>query len=484
MMNNFMDSIKRLFKSRSLKYGTNSIVLIAVVIAIAVLVNILVDFTGLKWDLTPNKLYSLGSTSNVILSELKQDVTIYGLLDEGKIKGDADYSDVASLLEQYSKYPRIKVEYVDPDKNPGFVKDLDPDNLKNINNGDFVIKSGNKMKRYALSDLFQEQLDQQSFQTYRTGSKAEQVITGAIKSVTSEKTPTVYFTEGHDELKVDSDYTSLKQYLEMNNYEVKSINLLTQTGVPADAEMLILASPKKDLSADESDKLKSYLKDGGKAVFMFDPLESNTVFTGFEDVLSMYNISLNYDKVKENDQNRHVPNNDYDILPDIQADGTIIPQSFNMIMPKSRSINILNNKKDYITVTSLMKTSDKAVGEQIDKARGENLAGPLDLAVASEYKGGKNVSKILVMGNASFMTDTAINQYGQYSSNGAAFFLTSMNWMQDKKDDTVIAPKNYDYQTLKITATQASVMNWVVILLLPLLILGAGLFVYLRRRHL
>jgi ABC-type uncharacterized transport system involved in gliding motility auxiliary subunit len=59
-----------------------------------------------------------------------------------------------------------------------------------------------------------------------------------------------------------------------------------------------------------------------------------------------------------------------------------------------------------------------------------------------------------------------------------------MNWMQDKKDDTVIAPKNYDYQTLKITATQASVMNWVVILLLPLLILGAGLFVYLRRRHL
>lgn len=483
-MNNFGNMIKRVFKSRSLKYGTNSAILIIAVIAIAVLVNILVDFTELKWDLTPNKLYSLSSTSKVILGALEKDVTIYGLFDDGKISGSIDYMDVASLLGEYSKYPHVKVQYIDPEKNPGFIKELDPNNLKKINQGDFVIKSGDKMKIYSMGDLFEEQFDQQTFQVYRIGSKAEQVISGAIKYVVSETTPTVYFTEGHEEISVDSGYTYLRDYLDMNNYAVKSINLLTQESVPEDAEMLIIAAPKKDLSADESEKLSAYLKNGGKAIFMFDPLETNTVFSRFEEVLSTYNVSINYDKVKENDANRHVPGNEYDILPNIQADGTIIPRSFDMIMPKSRSINILKNEKPYITVTSLIKTSNQAVGEQIDKSRGEDLSGPLDIAVASEYKGGKEVSKILVMGNASFMTDTAISQYGAYSSNGAAFFLTAMNWMQDKKDETIIAPKLYDYQQLTITATQARIMNWVVLAVLPLLILGAGLFVYLRRRHL
>ena len=131
-----------------------------------------------------------------------------------------------------------------------------------------------------------------------------------------------------------------------------------------------------------------------------------------------------------------------------------------------------------------MKTSDKAEGEQIDSTKGPNIPGPLDLAVAVDYKGGSKPAKLLVMGNGDFMSDDALEAYGQYSVNGMYFFLNSLNWMQDKKDEVVITPKTYDTPRLQISALQANIMGLVVVILLPLIILATGMVVFLRRRHL
>ncbi len=488
-MNNIKTFFKKLFNSRSLKYGSNSIILTAVVVAIAVIINVLVvtmpDKLGmapLKLDLTSNKLYSVGDTTKDILKSLQKDVTIYGMFDDGAV--DKDYKDVTDLLSQYKKYAHIKVEYVDPDKNPGFIKKIDPDNLKSISKNDFVVISGKKLRKLSYYDLFQTQMDQQSFQQYKTGSNAEQSFTGAIKYVTSDVTPAVYFIEGHEERKVDSDYKTVKDYLERNNYDVKSLNLTTEAKIPDDAEIIIVASPKKDLTTSEKDKLNQFLGNGGKAVFLFDSLEANPNFAQFEDVLKNFNVSLNYDKVKESDTKRFVPPNKYyDILPDLQQNSINSGLDPNIIMPVSRSLNVLKNQKEYITVTSMMKTSAKAVGEQIDKSK-KDITGPLDLAISVENNGGAKPSKIIVIGNSSFITDAAMNQYQRYSVNGMYFFLNSLSWMQDKKDDVLIAPKNFDNRTLTITQNQAAYTAIAVVILLPLIILGFGTFVWMRRRHL
>lgn len=491
-----MDKITNFFKSinkRSLKYGSLSIILIAAVIAIAVIVNLLLNtiidknIVSLKWDLTANKLYSLGDESKKILQGINKDVTIYGLFDEAQISSTGEYKEVKELLDKYTKFAHIKVQYVDPDKNPGFIKSMDPNNTMKPQKQDFIVKSGNKSKKLSYYDIFSTEFNQQTFQQYKTGTKAEQAFTGAVKYVTSDKTPVVYFTEGHGENKLDSDYNNVKSYLEKNNYEVKSINLSTVDKVPDDAEILVVASPKSDLTADEAAKIKEYLDKGTQAVFMFDPLESNPSFAKFEDVLQKYNVSLNYDKVKENDSKRHVPQKPYDILPNVQSadiNTNLDPANFAMILPASRSLNILKNQKQYITVTSLVKSSDKAVGEQFDKAKGKDNQGPLDLALAVEYKGGAKPTKILVMGNGAFMTDNAISQYQQLSVNGAIFFINSLNWLADKKDDTQIMPKSYSAPTLNINQAQASVMALLVVIVFPLIILAIGTVVWVRRRHL
>lgn len=492
-MNKFVESVKKLLNSRSLKYGSNSVILVAAVVAIAVFINVLVSpafldkLTGkssFKIDLTPNKLYSIGDTTKTILKGLDKDVEIFGLFDDARVKNDNSLKELTELLEKYSAYPRVKVDYVDIDKKPGFLKDIDADNVIKPEKGDFVFRSGSKIRKVSYYDLYETTFDQYSMQQYKTGTKAEQSFTGAIKYVTADMTPVVYFTEGHDEKSVDKDFTITKEFIERNNYDVKNLNLLTVDKVPEDASVLIVASPQKDLTVDERDRIKEYLRNGGNAIFMFDSLSTDVNFAGFEDVLSNFNVSINYDIVKENDKTRHFPNSQSDLLVLLESNNintALNPAQFQMIMSKARSVKILKNDKEYISVTPLARTTSKAVGELIDKNRGQDIEGPLNLAVAVENKGWSKPSKVIVMGNSFFLQDNLLQQG---LGSGLYFFLNSLSWMQDKKDDVIIAPKNYTPQRLDINAMQANVTSILVVIVLPLLILGAGTFVWIRRRHL
>ncbi len=478
---------KNLFNKRSLKYGTNAAILTVGVIVLAVVLNLVVGLFDLKLDLTPNKLFSLSEATENVLDELNREVQIIGLFDDGAVTSNNEYKQVTELLDLYAKNPKVSVEYIDPDRNPGIMNQLDPDNSLDLRATNFVVKSvvnGNeKKKKLEYYDLFQMEIDQYSLSQYTTGSNAEQGFTGAIKYVTSEYTPAIYFTEGHEENDVDYEYRNLKGYLEKNNILVKNLNLMTVEKVPDDAELVVVASPKRDLSYTERDVLDSYFYNGGNAIFMFDYLENDPSFEEMNKLLNKYNLAVNYDKVKETDDSRHLPQDPYTLVVDGYVN-TIVPKAFSTLFNDSRSISILKNDKEYITATSLIKTSDNAVGEMVNKSRGDDLNGPLDLAVAVEYKGGQQPSKIIAIGNSSFISDSAYQIYGDFYFNNINFFMSSINWMVEIEDEIIVPTKNYEVNRFNITQQQATIMGGVLVVVFPLLILGTGLMVYLRRRHL
>src|SRR5690554_6511238 len=177
---------KKLTKSKNLKYSTITVVMVCVVAAIAIVFNMLVGMANIKWDLTPNKLYTIGDTTKEILENLENDVVVYGLFDEEKLISGDEYKDVVYLLEQYDRYPRVSVEYIDLERTPNFVAEVDPDNVMDLKNRQFLIMSGDKKKKLEKYDLFSTQADQYGFNIYLTGSDAEQGFTGAVKYVTAE----------------------------------------------------------------------------------------------------------------------------------------------------------------------------------------------------------------------------------------------------------------------------------------------------------
>lgn len=470
----------KFLNKRSLKYGSNSIILIVVVVAIAIVANLLVGMGDFKWDLTSDSLYSLGDQSKAILKKINKNVTIYGLFDDATIPGGSEYKEIMNLIKEYDGFDKIEVKYIDPDKDPGTITSLDPKNTMGLAKGDFAVKCGNKVRKLSAVDLYGQADEQTGGRLY----KAEPLITGAIKFVTSDVTPVAYFVEGHNELSVTKEMTQVTKVLQSNNMEVKSISLLSEKKVPDDCKLLVFAGPKKDLSEEEKIKLNDYIKKNGRAIFLFDSLESSDELTNFEDVLSYFNVGFNYDKVKEMDSNRHLPNDEYALVASLEnneINAAFQNQNYAVFMPDSRSLNILKNQKEWLTTTPLMTTSDKAVSNNI--TGGETNNGPFNLAVASEITGG---SKILVFGNSKFLSDTALSgQYGTYFSYGTNYFLsTVVNWMQDKTDEQTISSKLITPKAMSATENQTKILAVVLIGVLPIAILGCGLAVWFRRRHL
>ena len=83
----------------------------------------------------------------------------------------------------------------------------------------------------SYSDLYETEMDYTTYQTNTTGFDGEGQIDSAISYVTSENLPVIYTLEGHEELELNS---SLTDSLQKANYDVQSLNLLTQDAVPED----------------------------------------------------------------------------------------------------------------------------------------------------------------------------------------------------------------------------------------------------------
>ncbi len=464
---------------KSLKYGSNSIILIAVVLAIVIVINLLVGMGGFKWDLTSDKKFSISAETSKIMKELDlKDVEIYGLFDDGEVSGNAGYTELINIVEKYEQFG-IPVRYVDPDKDPGTIRSLDASGTKNITKGDFVVKKGSKVKRLSASSLYGQSTD------YGRFSRAEALMTGAIKYVTADKTPAAYFIQGHGEPSVQQEMKQFAQALQDNNLDAKSISLVTEKSIPEDCELLIFVSPKKDLSEEEKIKVQEYIKKGGKAVFLMDPIETGDKFVNFEEVMAYYNVGMGYDIIKENDQSRHLPGDEYSIasVPESSTITEGVGTQDILLFPDTRSIKILkNSSRDYVKTTPLVKTSEKAASVDIMN-QGSITEGQYNIAVAAEIEGS---GKIIVFGNGKFVLDAALSsQNATYYSNDTYLVLnTIVNWMQDKKDETTISSKLIMPKTLTVTESQKNIFGIVLIGVLPLMIIAGGFVVWLRRRHL
>ncbi|MFL0196767.1 Gldg family protein [Clostridium sp. WILCCON 0269] len=467
----------------NVKYSFNSLMLVILVIVIAIIVNLLAGQNPIKFDLSSNRLYSIGDTTKAIIGKLNKDVVIYGLFDDEKINND--YKRVDELLSKYENNSKnhITVRYVDPDKNTRIIKQLDPDGSLELKKNDFVVISGNKLKKLSYEDLFQIKVDQ-SFSQYAAASQAEQSFTGAIKYVTSDITNVIYFAEDNGEDNLQSSYKTFKSSLEKNNFVIKSVNLDAVKEIPKDTSVLVFLSPERDLAISEKDKVSEFLNNGGKAVFLFNSISSDPAFTQFDAIIKEYDLSLNYDRVKENDETKHLPDDPYSLILDVESN-EIIPLEFSgMLMDNARSINILKNEKKEIKVAPLIKTSNTSIGEQIDKTKGKDNEGPLNLAVAAESKATLKPSQIIVLGSSVFLNESTKQKYFSYFSTGNYFFISALNWTQDKSSDVIIGAKSLNSGKISISQFSANIIGFFVIGVIPVSILGYGLAVWLKRRNL
>ena len=92
-------------------------------IALLIIINLLAEQVPVKIDLTENRMFTLSEQTRQILDRLEQDVIIYGAAEPGKEDRMVD-----EVVQRYSRRsPRASVEYLDPYRQPAFIRQFDPE---------------------------------------------------------------------------------------------------------------------------------------------------------------------------------------------------------------------------------------------------------------------------------------------------------------------------------------------------------------------
>jgi ABC-2 type transport system permease protein len=472
-------------KSRKFRFGGYATLLAVAALAIVVGVNLVVDQIPAKLDMTQERLYSLSDQTRKFLNGLSVDVTITYLNRPGG--EDKLVKEVLDRMAAASR--RIKLQTVDPETNPGWAKTYAK--TGDLREGSLVVAvSETKFKTIDRYDLYNYQMNQQTYQQEVTSLAAEQRLVSALQFVTAAKNVTVYVVKGYNAQSL-SDY-GLVSGVEGQNYAVKDLDLIAAGRVPADADVVLLANPGLDLTAADAEHLRAYLAGGGRLLALLDLAKLPKRAPQLEELLGNYGLGVRRLLVIEGDTNRYAYNRPFYLLPKYAYHDIVSPLSsadLPMLVPGAMALKVLELKKRALTIEELLTTSQNSWGKvnystatSVAKEAGD-VEGPFTLAYAVTDPTGKlggRDTKLVAVSSAEFLQ----SNLQQIAAGNADFFLNSLSWLSEKKDEISVSAKNLRSYPLRVNQLWSLILSAIVVLVLPLGVLGAGLGVWLRRRHL
>lgn len=480
MISSYREQRKR--NKKLLKHGTYSMAVTAVVIAIVVVLNLVVQEIPSKYreiDLSSQKLYTIGEQTEKILKNLKKDVTLYYIAQDG-----TESSDIKNLLEKYEEGSKhITVEQKDPAVSPKFASQYTSDN---ISNNSIIVVCGDKSKVVDYSSMYETSINYQTYSQEVTGFDGEGQLTSAINYVVSDNVPVLYNLEGHDESSMSE---TMKETIEKANIEIKFLNLLSEEAVPDDAECLFIFAPATDLTKEEADKIISYLENGGKALIVSNYTDED--MPNFESVLENYGVQPVDGIVLEGNTDNYVSQNPYYLLPNIESGeitSELSSQSRYVLVPLAQGIKKADNIRDTLNISSILTTSDSAYSktnlkdmDTMEKEDGD-IDGPFDLAVSiTEKVGDDKETQIAYFASASIFNDS-INS--MVSGTNYELLSASLAWMCSTDDSNQISIPSKSYDTTTLTVPTADINFWSIFVtgVLPVCILLIGFGIWMKRR--
>ena len=272
------------------RHGKLGALLMACFLAACVLLNIgvkaLEDEYGWKRDLSFNGYATTGEETKKALDRLEHDVELYLLYQSGEI--DAY---VQNLLDRYAVLSeRIQVLPTDLARNPGILTRFQGE-LDRAVEADTVIVNCPDTGRYKLltyEDFMASGYDIETGEFVLEGLVYEKKLTEAIVFVSQDEIPVVGILEGHSELN-ESALAVLIDFLSSNNYATRTVNLMSGDRLE-DVDLLLIASPQKDLNDLELDMISTYAAEGGSFFVMRDYTDPFQSMPNYMSLLRSYGV--------------------------------------------------------------------------------------------------------------------------------------------------------------------------------------------------
>lgn len=498
---------------KKFKYGSMSAVVLVLVIAIVVVINVIVGALmnryPIKVDLTADGRYELCDETIEVLKNLDQDVEIAVMYPEETLLQYNYYNMIPKILDNYKVYAEagegsITLKYVDVTKDPDVVSKYSEYYNGTISEGSIVVYANEKVKVTSIYNLFVQNSSNSYYQTSDATVSfiGESTITSAIMSVTDANPVNAAFATFNNSAYVYGEDTSVyypaeqfKSLLSTNGYECTDIDVMTDDISPEEYDLVVIPAPINDFNEDVIAKLEDFLyNDGnyGKNVIYFASLNSVNL-PNITEFLAKWNLQVENNVVFDDTNVINVALTvSTQAIPaiiatisDTEAVGELPNESLPIILPFSREVSVLEKNSEYVTGGVLASPSTSYLtalfeDEEVSEDQTSRVIAALSKRERAE---GFDVisSNVLAVGSI-YMADPAIIT-NTSAYNNANFLLNTVNTMTGKENSFVIPQKNLHEETLSLTASQAKGVRNIVMYVIPLIVVAAGVIVFIRRKN-
>ncbi len=451
-------------------------------------------------DVSHSHRFSLSEQGSVVFMGIKQPAHIIIYCSPTSLQEGAElYDDVTALMEEYKIKARenLIVEYLDPARDLTRAREVQGKYKFNPNENVVIIDYLGHSTIIPMRDLgeYQEVNTQHGSQSRLVAFRGEQVLNGALISLSNVPLKKIYFLQGHGEMIPGTPpLTIIGRYLQWQNVIPALLNLSSTLEVPPDAGLVVIAGAHNDLSQTEISALQNYWKHSGRLLVLLDPAAETPLLSA---LLEEAGIKPRHDRVVRTVTSGFSTTLLYDVTGMFIPGSEFTKQFLNLnilFLGITESLAITSpdeNHKD-LQVRPLIEalydffgSSDAAQEEkkeiifqpERDTSYPLVIAAMADRGALHDDRVAVHAARMVVVGNTDFIKDECIEEVG------LDFFSSSINGLIDRISLTGNTAKMQKYFTLNLSAeTMNQIALWT-LLIIPAIAAFLCLLVLWRRKN-
>ena len=457
--------MKNVFKPR-LHSRLNSLVTLLLIVCLTILLAWLSVRYQIQIDSTQSGRHTLSHASEEVLDRMEGPVEITAYAREEA----ALRMSVEKIVGRYQRLKKdIHLEFINPD--------AVPDEVRNAG----VSVNGEMLLRY-----------QGRTEHVKTGTEEE--FTNALQRLARGSEHSLAFLEGHGERDPHGtarhDLRLWTSQLALRGFKVQPLNLATVQVIPDNTKILVIASPTVDLLPGEIALIVEYLLRGGNILWLSDPGGLH----GLEPLADQLNIEIPTGVVIDFSGSL-VGIDDPSIVINTSSmyPQHAITKAFNLttFFPTAASIKVKDEtqwNKSSLLISgdhTWLKTGALEAEVEVEFNEDSDTPGPLDIGISLKRDIEKTVDnkpdedssgtqqRIIIIGDGDFLSNAYVGNSGNLDLG-----VRLINWLSNDDDFISIPIKTVNDAQLEFPAYATWIIGFGFIFILPLLFLGAGLFIW------
>ncbi len=412
-------------------------------------------------DLTANQSNSLTAASLRLLKNINKPVKITAFVSP--INEQKEVFD--KLFKRYAEnQPYIEYQSINPD--------LAPDLLREFNiqrDGEIIIEVNGRSENVL--------------------QVSESTITNTIARLLRQGDSWVVFLQGHGERNpfgdANHDLQLFAARLSQKGFHIEDLSLIETTSIPDNTNVLVIADAATDLLDGELKIINQYVAQGGNLLWLTEPGE-NIQLESLAEILEIEFLPGII--VDPSTQLLGLDRVDFALAADYPHHAITTAIDSITLYPKAQGIDFLGEQSDW-QAEPLIVTHERTWNETGEMAgqitQGDNpgeQAGPLTIGLSltrslQKEDGELFTQRVVVTGDADFLSN-------QYLGNGSnlPLGLNMLNWLSHDDNLIAISPRKAIDSQLELTPTLQLSIAAFFLFLLPALLLGSGIRIWLVRR--